>query len=157
MENGLINKIIDNFQKQHRLCEEMAVYAREQLEWLKKSDKVQVTAQVMEVMVKRQKLLEDLQVIDAENKNLQEQVLNQFNIDEFTLSSLKPILEAVQYDELKQAVGRLGAILGTISEVDDKNQLLMRANLAAKNKGKKVSNQQADNMYKQVRDLDKKF
>lgn len=157
MENIFIGKIISNFKEQNLLCEEMAAYANEQLELLKTSDKAQATARVMEVMVKRQKLLEDLQVLDAENKHLQEQVLSQLNISEFILSSLKPKLEAAQYDKLKQVVNSLGVILGTISEIDNENQLLMRANLGVKNKGKKASNQQASNMYKQVRDLDKKF
>ncbi|MDD3272029.1 MAG: hypothetical protein PHR04_08055, partial [Syntrophomonadaceae bacterium] len=75
MRDILIENIIHNFAEQRLLCEKMAVYAQEQLEILKQADNAGIPSQVMDIMAKRQTLLEDLQVLEAKNRGFQEQIV----------------------------------------------------------------------------------
>lgn len=156
MSNTLINNIIHNYAEQYRICEEMAALANKQLDLLKDSNQVGVFSQVMDVVTRRQALLASLQQLDSENRNLQEQVLGELDLGEFTLSQLQTRLEIEQYTNFKGMLNKLGIILKSISETDNENQLLMREGLSPVNK--KVSQAKkndACNVYKQVMKLNK--
>ncbi len=136
------------------LCEKMAASAREQLEILKQADNAGIPSQVMDIVAKRQKLLEDLQVLEDENRSLQEQVVSELEINEFTLSQLKAKLENEQFAHLKEMVNQLGTILNCISEIDDQSQALMREGLSRVNKTKaRANNKQASQAYNQAKEL----
>lgn len=154
MKNILIENIIRNFEDQWQLCGKMAALAQEQLEMLKQADKAGISSQVMDIVAERQKLLDDLQALEAENRSLQEQVINELGINEFTLSQLETKLEDEQFTNLKEMVNRLGTILKSISEIDDHTQALMREVLAWVNKTKpRVNNEQASAAYNQAKEL----
>jgi len=154
MQNILIENIIQNFEEQWQLCEKMAACAQEQLEILKQADKAGISSQVMDIVTKRQKLLDDLQVLEAENRSLQAQVISELGINEFTLSQLEAKLEDEQFANLKEMVNRLGTILKSISEIDDHSQALMGEVLAWVNKTKpRVNNEQASAAYNQAKEL----
>lgn len=154
MKNILIENIIHNFVKQWQLCEKMAARAQEQLEILKQADKAGIPPQVMDIMAGRQKLLDDLQVLEAENRGLQEQVVSELGVNEFTLSQLEAKLENEQFVHLKEMVNQLGTILKSISEIDDQSQVLMREGLTRVNKTKtRANNKQASNAYNQAKEL----
>jgi len=154
VNNILIDNIIHNFNKQWLLCEKMAASAQEQLEVLKQADNAGISSQVMDIVAQRQKLLEDLQVLEDENRILQEQVVSELGIDEFTLSQLEAKLENEQFAHLKEMVNQLGTILKSISEIDDQSQVLMRASLTRANKTKsRANNKQASQAYNQAKEL----
>jgi len=132
----------------------MAASAQEQLEMLKKADNTGIPSQVMDIVAKRQELLEDLQVLEDANRNLQEQVVSELGIDEFTLSQLEAKLENEQFAHLKEIVNQLGTILNSISEIDDQSQALMREGLSRVNKTKaRANNKQASQAYNQAKEL----
>lgn len=154
MKNILIENIIHNFEKQWQLCNKMVASAREQLEFLQQADNAGISSQVMDVIAGRQKLLDDLQVLEAENRGLQEQVVSELGINEFTLSQLKVKLEEEQFAHLKEMVNQLGTILKSISEIDDQNQVLMKESLNRVNQAKpRANSQQASKAYNQAKEL----
>jgi DNA repair exonuclease SbcCD ATPase subunit len=154
MNSILIDNIINNFKEQWLVCEKMVASAQEQLEMLKQADNAGIPSQVMDVVAQRQKLLEDLQVLEDENRSLQEQVVSELEINEFTLSQLKAKLENEQFAHLKEMVNQLGTILKTISEIDDQSQALMRASLTRANKTKsRANNKQASQAYNQAKEM----
>ena len=154
MNNILIDNIIHNFKEQWLLCEKMAASAQEQLEMLKQADNGGIPSQVMDIVAQRQKLLEDLQVLEDENRILQEQVVSELGIDEFTLSQLEAKLENEQFAHLKEMVNQLGTILKSISEIDDQSQVLMREGLSQVNKTKaRANSKQARQAYNQAKEL----
>ena len=154
MNNILIDNIIHNFKEQWLLCEKMAASAQEQLEMLKQAENAGIPSQVMDIVAKRQELLEDLQVLEDANRNLQEQVVSELGIDEFTLSQLEAKLENEQFAHLKEIVNQLGTILNSISEIDDQSQALMREGLSRVNKTKaRANNKQASQAYNQAKEL----
>jgi len=154
VNNILIDNIIHNFKEQWLLCEKMAASAQEQLEMLKQAENAGIPSQVMDIVAKRQELLEDLQVLEDANRNLQEQVVSELGIDEFTLSQLEAKLENEQFAHLKEIVNQLGTILNSISEIDDQSQALMREGLSRVNKTKaRANNKQASQAYNQAKEL----
>ena len=154
MNSILTDSIIHNFKEQWLLCEKMAASAREQLEILKQADNAGIPSQVMDIVAKRQKLLEDLQVLEVENRSLQEQIVSELGIDEFTLSQLEVKLEDQQFAHLKEMVNQLGTILNSISEIDDQSQALMREGLSQVNKTKaRANNKQASQAYNQAKEM----
>lgn len=154
MNNILIDNIIHNFNKQWLLCEKMAASAQEQLEVLKQADNAGISSQVMDIVAQRQKLLEDLQVLEDENRSLQEQVVSELGINEFTLSQLEAKLDNEQFVHLKEMVNQLGTILKTISEIDDQSQALMRKGLSQVKKTKaRANSKQASQAYNQAKEL----
>lgn len=153
MRNILIDNIIHNFKEQWQVYEKMAACAQEQLEILQQAE-TGIPSQVMDVITGRQKLLNDLEVLEAENRGLQKQVVSELEINEFTLSELEAKLEAEQFANLKEMVNQLGAMLKSISEIDDQNQILMRENLTRVKKPKtRANNQQASAAYNQAKEL----
>ncbi len=153
MRNILIDTIIHNFKEQWQVCEKMAACAQEQLEILQQAE-TGIPSQVMDVITGRQKLLNDLEVLEAENRGLQKQVVSELEINEFTLSELEAKLEDEQFAHLKEMVNQLGAMLKSISEIDDQNQILMRENLTRVKKPKtRANNQQASAAYNQAKEL----
>ncbi len=153
MRNILIDNIIHNFKEQWQVYEKMAACAQEQLEILQQAE-TGIPSQVMDVMTGRQKLLNDLEVLEAENRGLQKQVVSELEINEFTLSELEAKLEAEQFANLKEMVNQLGAMLKSISEIDDQNQTLMRENLTRVKKPKtRANSQQASAAYNQAKEL----
>lgn len=154
MRDVLIDNIIHNFEEQWRVCEKMAASAQEQLEILKQADKAGIPPQVMDIMAGRQKLLEDLQVLEAKNRGFQEQIVRELGINDFTLSQLEAKLENEQFAHLKEMVNQLGTMLKSISEIDDQSQVLMREGLTRVNKTKtRANNKQASNAYNQAKEL----
>ena len=153
MRNILIDTIIHNFKEQWQVCEKMAACAQEQLEILQQAE-TGIPSQVMDVITGRQKLLNDLEVLEAENRGLQKQVVSELEINEFTLSELEAKLEDEQFANLKEMVNQLGDMLKSISEIDDQNQTLMRENLNRAKKPKtRANNQQASAAYNQAKEL----
>jgi len=156
VRNTLIDSVINNFAGQYRICETMADLAAEQLVLLQEPQPAGASAQVMDIMVKRQRLMDDLQLLDTENKSLQEQALSELAISEFTLSQLQAGLDPEQYSDLRDMLNKLGAILKAISETDRQNQLLMRDGLAQVSKtGTGTSNKEAASLYRQAAKFNK--
>lgn len=154
MKNILIENIIRNFEEQWQLCNKMVASAQEQLEILKQADNGGISAQVMDVIAGRQKLLDDLQVLETESRGLQEQIVSELGINEFTLSQLKTKLQEEQFIQLKEMVNQLGTILKSISEIDDQNQILMKESLTRVNQPKpRANNEQASKAYNQAKEL----
>ncbi|MDD3272118.1 MAG: flagellar export chaperone FlgN [Syntrophomonadaceae bacterium] len=153
MRDVLIDNIIHNFEEQWRVCEKMAASAQEQLEILQQAE-TGIPSQVMDIMAKRQTLLEDLQVLEAKNRGFQEQIVSELGINDFTLSQLEAKLENEQFAHLKEMVNQLGTMLKSISEIDDQSQVLMREGLTRVNKTKtRANNKQASNAYNQAKEL----
>lgn len=153
MRDILIDNIIHNFKEQWQVCEKMAASAQEQLEILQKAE-TGIPSQVMDIMAKRQTLLEDLQVLEAKNRGFQEQIVSELGINDFTLSQLEAKLENEQFAHLKEMVNQLGTMLKSISEIDDQSQVLMREGLTRVNKTKtRANNKQASNAYNQAKEL----
>jgi len=149
----LIDNIIHNFEEQWQVCEKMAASAQEQLEILQQAE-TGIPSQVMDIMAKRQTLLEDLQVLEAKNRGFQEQIVSELGINDFTLSQLEAKLENEQFAHLKEMVNQLGTMLKSISEIDDQSQVLMREGLTRVNKTKtRANNKQASNAYNQAKEL----
>ena len=153
MRDILIDNIIHNFKEQWQVCEKMAASAQEQLEILQQAE-TGIPSQVMDIMAKRQTLLEDLQVLEAKNRGFQEQIVSELGINDFTLSQLEAKLENEQFAHLKEMVNQLGTMLKSISEIDDQSQVLMREGLTRVNKTKtRANNKQASNAYNQAKEL----
>ncbi|MDD3024720.1 MAG: hypothetical protein PHE26_12570, partial [Syntrophomonadaceae bacterium] len=75
----------------------------------------------------------------------------ELNMDEFVLTGLESEIEDAQYQDIKMLVAKLGETLRTISDNDEKSQLLMKQGLRpVLRQNPRVKNEHASNAYKQA-------
>ncbi|MGI5911541.1 MAG: flagellar export chaperone FlgN [Syntrophomonadaceae bacterium] len=151
MINTLVDSIIDIFKEQYQLYRIMADYAGEQQELLKKPFQERDYSQVMNVIIRRQGLLKDLNLLDNKNKNLQKRLTEELGINEFNLCQLKAKIANEQYTIIAEIVNQIGTILNSITNTDYQSQLLMQDRLDKANKTKTIiSRKQANSIYQEV-------
>jgi hypothetical protein len=150
MTREIITEIIENFKQQKQCYSRMLDFAGEQLAILEKSQG-QVYADEIEVLLaRRNKLLEEINQNNRENRNLQQRIVKELGVEEFVLGQLENKLESEQYQALKEQISNLGELLEKISEKDERSQELMQQAIKSKRQKKpRGSSRQASQAYKQ--------
>ena len=146
----LIEDIIDNYNKQQQLYERIAALSCAQLNLLSEENWLGKQDELNDLLKKRQQINEEIDILNSQNKILQEQVIRQTGISEFALSHLESQLEVVQHKSLSDVVAGLGDILANISKIDEQNHVLMKKKAGPSQIKPKTNSQQAQNAYKQA-------
>ena len=150
MTREIIIRIIENFKQQRQSYFRMLDLAGEQLAILEKN-RGKVYADEIEVLLaRRNKLLEEINQNNWENRNLQQRVVKELGLEGFVLSQLENKLESEQYQALKEQISNLSKLLEMISEKDQRSQELMQQAInSQRKKGPRSSSRQASQAYKQ--------
>lgn len=145
----IITAIVDNYNRQIELYNDMADLARQQLDILEaRLNGTSENTNLAQTLINRQQLLEKIAELDIINKSLQTQTCQRMGIEAFVLSQLKPGLKEEEYQGLQEVLKNIGSILAGIQEIDDNNQQLMNKALTT-NRKRAVTADQARNAYNQ--------
>lgn len=145
----IITAIVDNYNRQIELYNDMADLARQQLNILEaRLNGSSENTNLAQTLINRQQLLEKIAELDTINKSLQQQACQQMGIEAFVLSRLKPGLKEDEYQSLQEVLKNMGNILAGIQEIDDNNQQLMNKALTT-NRKRAVTADQARDAYNQ--------
>ncbi|NLT21251.1 MAG: hypothetical protein GXY16_09685 [Syntrophomonadaceae bacterium] len=145
----IITAIVDNYNRQIELYNDMADLARQQLNILEaRLNGTSENTNLAQTLINRQQLLEKIAELDTINKSLQQQACQQMGIEAFVLSRLKPGLKEDEYQSLQEVLKNMGNILAGIQEIDDNNQQLMNKALTT-NRKRAVTADQARDAYNQ--------
>ncbi|MGI5880078.1 MAG: flagellar export chaperone FlgN [Syntrophomonadaceae bacterium] len=145
----IILAVVDNYNKQIELYNEMADLARQQLNVLEaRLNGTAENTNLAQILIERQQLLEKIEELEEINKSLKQRACQQMGIEAFVLSRLKPGLNEEEYDSLQEVLINVGSLLTSIQEIDDKNQRLMNRTLVV-NRKRTVTADQARNAYNQ--------
>ena len=102
------------------------------------------------LLARRNKLLEEINQNNQENRNLQQRIVKELGLEGFVLSQLENKLESEQYQALKEQISNLSKLLEMISEKDQRSQELMQQAInSQRKKGPRSSSRQASQAYKQ--------
>ncbi len=126
MVDKTMRKIVSNFDCQCRLYGSMFQLSREQLDLLEKGGKNFNYGELHDLLAKRQGLMEDIRCLNEKNRELQQEVNCELDIDEFVLSKIRGKIDEERYRELETVVLNLEKLLKSINEIDEKNLCLMR-------------------------------
>ncbi|MDD3852710.1 MAG: hypothetical protein PHD40_03555 [Syntrophomonadaceae bacterium] len=145
----IITKIVENYNRQIELYNDMADLARQQLDSLEaRLDGTSENTNLAQVLINRQQILGKIEELENINKSLRQRTCQKMGIEAFVLSQLKPNLKEEEYQGLQEVLKNMGSILVGIQEIDDKNQQLMNRTLVSSRK-RGVTDNQARNAYNQ--------
>ncbi len=148
MNNNLLEKITVNYNEQHDLYMEMARLANEQLECLENGDDAN-SAKLWALLESRKQLMDAILQLNEKAQQIQKECMTKYSIEQFTLSNLQGKVDALRYEELKNAIDKMGAILHEINNTDAKNQAIMRQKTINRN-SVQTSNNIANQAYRQA-------
>lgn len=143
----LLRDLIDNYIKQGKLYQKVAVSSYQQTSLLESQPVDPVM--IKKVLQQRQILMDDVAAINEEAKQLQEKMKKYYGLKAFTLTEIEGIVNDIDFTELKRTLAQMGEVLKGISQNDLKNQVLMRQAVAEAHTQPTVSSQQASNAYRQ--------
>lgn len=143
----LIRDLIDNYIKQEKLYQKVAVSSHRQTSLLESQPVDPVL--IKEVLQQRQLLMDDVAATNEEAKLLQEKMKKYYGLKAFTLSEIEGIVNDIDLTDLKQTLAKMSEVLKGISQNDLKNQVLMRQAVAEAHTQPTISSQQASNAYRQ--------
>ncbi len=148
MVKQIIEEIVDNFQNQLDLYQKMAELSSAQLKCLEKNPAM--SGELRDVMSKRQALMEDISSLNERSRVCQQQAVRELGINEFVLSKLQGRINEADYEQLRNTVSSLGAILEAINDMDRKNQLLMvEVNTSETGREREARSRQASDAYRE--------
>lgn len=138
MVRPLLDEIIANFNLQLQLYREMGEQSQRQLAALQNSLSYEDLNPILD---RRRQLLQDLDRLNARNREIQQEVLNKLDLKGFTLSQLKQRLDSDELAPLELLIDQLGLLLRRITATDNQNQRLMaRRQVAGMEKKAPVAN-----------------
>jgi len=145
----IITKIVENYNRQIELYNDMADLARQQLDSLEaRLDGTSENTNLAQVLINRQQILGKIEELENINKSLRQRTCQKMGIEAFVLSQLKPNLKEEEYQGLQEVLKNMGNILAGIQEIDDNNQQLMNKALTT-NRKRAVTADQARDAYNQ--------
>lgn len=147
--DGLVNRIISNFQIQLALYREMQQESRNQLETLQSSS---ASLDMGAILERRHRLLSRLDNLAIANRQLQQQFLEHSGLEEFNLSGLQSCLAEKEWSVLNEIITQLAQMLREITACDKQSQGLMtlRGAGAAAKKTAPVDHNQARQAYRRA-------
>lgn len=146
----MIRDLIDNYIRQEKIYQKVAVSSLDQTILLQKE--TIDTVQLKELLRQRQLLMDEVAATNEAARKLQEQMKEVYGLKAFTLSEIQDIIGTVDFEDLKQILKQMGEVLKSISQSDLKNQALMRQAAAEAAGQPTVSPQQASSAYRQSMD-----
>ena len=143
----LLRDLIDNYIKQEKLYQKVALSSHQQTSLLESQPVDPVM--IREVLGQRQVLMDDVAAINEEAKQLQEKMRKYYGLKAFTLTEIEGIVNDIDFTELKRTLNQMSEVLKGISQNDLKNQVLMRQAVAEAHVQPTISSQQASSAYRQ--------
>lgn len=143
-----ILSIISNFKIQQTLYLRMAEMAQMQLACLQQPPTQ--PDHLPELLQTRQELMQEIDKLNKQNQALQEQVVVQLRLPEFSLSHLENKIEAGLFQALREVVDSLRGVLADISMMDEQNHTLLKKNAVPGRMEAPVNRQKAQNAYQQA-------
>lgn len=150
-----ILSIITNFKTQQTLYLRMAEMAQMQLNCLQQPVPGQPDSLPM-ILQARQELMQEIDRLNKQNQALQEQVVAQLMLPEFSLSHLENKIETDLFQALREVVHSLRNILADISTMDEQNHTLLKMNAVPGRMETPVNRQKAQKAYQQAAQQSKK-
>lgn len=147
---GLIEEIIENFNKQQQLYVHTAAISGEQLDLLLNEQWLDKQEELNGLLIKRQNINVEIDALNSRNKSLQKQVATQLDLQEFILSHLESQIEEEQYKSLREIVSDLGDLLARINEIDEQNHSLIKKKLGPGRVNPQTNHRQAHKAYHQA-------
>ncbi|MEN6460767.1 MAG: hypothetical protein ABFC94_05270 [Syntrophomonas sp.] len=147
----IIDKIINDFDRQMRLYMEMEKLSGCQLDFLQQAGCRGKMDELNELLSKRQNLIGEINQLNHSNKALQQEAQQFLGIKQFSLSQLKDKLESDQYLRLSQILQEIEQILVRIGQADKKSEQLMKDKFAASRNGARANHNQASKAYNQAK------
>ncbi len=148
--NEIIIKIAENYKQQIEIYSKVLDLSGQQLNLLEEGKGHINTDGINMFLLERQKLMEKIDELLSQNKQLQKEVRQELGIDEFVLTKLEKVIDEKQYQDLNNQLIKLGEMLKVISDQDERSQLLMRQGLKPMPRNLKTGNEQVSNAYKQA-------
>ncbi|HWP95356.1 MAG TPA: hypothetical protein VN426_00750 [Syntrophomonadaceae bacterium] len=150
--SNTLEQIIDNFDQQYDLYNKMHALAEEQ--WLLLQEGVQpaVNEQFHQLLIHRQDLLAAILNLNQQNRQYQEQVIEELDLQRFMLSDLKEHIRPEQFLRLQERISDLGRLLASINDIDNGNQQVMEeaGKVVSGRPLEKTSNRQAEKSYREA-------
>jgi len=154
LSEELYNQVLNNFSQQHQLYLKMSDWSRQQLDLLEQDDWDGDT--LNRLLEERQAIINEIDVLGGQNKQLKEQVTLDLGLGEFILSSLESHLKSQQFQELQALLKDLGQLLACISEMDQQSHLLIKKRIASRKNASKTENRLVQNAYREAMQQAKK-
>lgn len=147
-----MEQIIDNFDQQHDLYNKMHELAEEQWLLLQQGVQPTVNEKFHELLDHRQELLAVILDLNQKNRQFQEQVIKELDLQRFVLSDLKEHIEPEQFLRLQERISNLGRLLASINDIDTGNQQAMEeaGKTVTGRPLEKTSNHQAQKAYREA-------
>ncbi len=152
MSGKNILEIIENFRQQRLSYSRMLDLANEQLAILEKSQGNVYAGEVDDLLQQRKEALEKIKEDDRQNKELQQEIIMELDIEGFVLGQLEDKLEPAHYMALSEQLNGLSILLEKISESDKRNHDLMQRAIDSKRQIKNPplqNSQKASQAYRQ--------
>lgn len=149
-----LDQIINNFDLQAGLYGKMAELACVQLDNLKDSTYTAGLDEVNRILAERKAILTEIAPLNNENKKLQQEIMDELQIEQFNIKSLKVKIPAEQFARLKTAINEVEKLLRAIDKSDRESELIMRRRVPGK-ADPAVTSQKAAQAYKQAKKPEK--
>lgn len=128
LQEDYIEKIIANFSEQCVLYRKMEDLSARQLQILA-SKNGNDTNGLRGLLAERSRLLEGILQLTAVNKELQQQIKEALNVEEFSMSRLDGHVAEEDYKRMQELVNELGILLEKINNNDKRSQSIMKNSL----------------------------
>lgn len=143
----MIRDLIDNYSRQEKIYQKVAVSSLDQSILLQKE--TIDTVRLKELLRQRQLFMDEVAAANEEARKLQEKMKMVYGLKAFNLSEIQAMISPADFTDLKQILDQMGEVLKSISQSDLKNQVLMRQAIAEAASQPTVSSQQASTAYRQ--------
>lgn len=146
MKNDYIIKIIDNYKKQKALYDGLSLLSVKQMELLKVNNN-DLVDDLHHLLKDRENLLDEINALNGSNKTIQASLIEELQLEEFSLSKIKGIITPALFQELSDLIAVISDLLYQINENDKTNESLIRQNVRQR---KPVSVSQASGAYQEA-------
>ncbi len=123
----LAERLLHNLERQEELYTFMRHLAREQLETVR--DPVQSSRDRDFILQQRANLLRDLEPLAKRGRIIERELARAVGLEQFTIKGIEGKVDYELHRRLRQALERLGVLLGEISEIDAESVRLMSSQL----------------------------
>lgn len=145
-----LQKVISNFDLQARLYNKMAELAAAQLQTLKENSYSACLDEVNRILGERRLIINELAPLNSANKELQQAVIDELEIETFNFKNLKASIEPELFTQLKATVNKVQALLTLIDKADRESEQIMRRSAPGRSGGK-AAQKKAVQAYNQAK------
>jgi len=146
--------ILDNYNNQYNLYQQMADWSRQQHDLLEKNDWEE--DRLNQVLEKRKAINDEIDILSQQNRQARDEFTSSLGLDEFVLSSLEKHLETCQYQSLQEVLMSLGKLLSEISEIDRQSNNMIRLKLESRKNQDRRDSRLVQNAYREAMQQAKK-